>query len=135
MLLGIGKDVQKSSCPINGKYYGRLPDDLELCSLMTANCNSDVLHFQIGPCDSSDVYEKRIYQCLGQWTDNKSSTVYTFTKRIDNVVSTYECFVGLMAGSEKHIVIREAGENCFKMLDPKNYGMEMNQTGKHLKNN
>lgn len=131
-LLGIGKDVQKSSCPINGKYFGRLPDDLELCSLMTSSCNSDVMHFQIGPCDSNDVYEKRIYQCLGQWTDSRSSTVYTFTKRIDNVVNTYECFVGLMAGSEKHIVIREAGENCFKMLDPHNYGMEMNQTGESI---
>lgn len=96
--------------------------------MMTANCNSDVMHFQIGLCDSSEIYEKRIYQCLGQWTDSKSSTVYTFTKRID-AVNSYECFVGLMAGSEKQIIIREAGENCFKMLDPHNYGMEMNQTG------
>lgn len=133
LLVGVGKDVLKSSCVINGKYTGRLPDDLDLCSVMTSNCNSDVMHFQIGPCDSTEVYEKRIYQCLGQWTDSKSSTVYTFTKRIDNVVNTYECFVGLMAGSEKQIVIREAGENCFKMLDPQNYGMEMNQTGESIK--
>lgn len=125
-VVGIGKDVRKTSCPISGKYIGRLPDDLKLCSVMISHCNSDVMHFQIGPCDSSDVYEKRVYRCLGQWTDDKST--YTFTKRID-VVNTYECFVGLMAGSENQIIIREAGDNCFKMLDPTNYGMEMNKTG------
>jgi hypothetical protein len=91
------------------------------------------MHFQIGPCGSDEIYEKRIYRCLGQWTDKESSTVYTFTKRADDVVDTYECFVGLMAGSVKRIVIREAGESCFKMLDFNNYGMEMNQTGKFMK--
>ena len=95
---------------------------------MTSSCNSDVMNFQAGPCDSKEVYEKRVYQCLGQWTGSKGST-FTFTKRIDNVANTYECFVGLMEGTEKQIIIREAGENCFKMLDPHNYGMEMNQTG------
>lgn len=96
---------------------------------MQASCNSDVMHFQVGPCDSEDVYEKRVYRCLGQWTDSVNSNVYTFTKRIDDVVNTYECFVGLMGASDKQIIIREAGENCFKMLVPQNYGMEMNQTG------
>ena len=88
------------------------------------------MHFEIGLCDLSEIYEKRIYRCLGQWTDKDSSTVYTFTKR-DDVVNTYECFVGLMAkaGSDKQIVIREAGENCYKKLDPLKYGMEMNKTG------
>lgn len=119
----------KTPCPINGKYFGKIPDDLELCALMESSCDSDVMHFQVGPCDTSDIYEKRIYKCLGEWTDTKSSKVYTFTKRIDDVVNTYECFVGLMAGSEKQIIIREAGENCFKMLDVQSYGMEMNQTG------
>lgn len=90
------------------------------------------MNFQIGPCDSSEIYEKRVYQCLGQWTDSKGST-FTFTRRIDNVVNTYECFVGLMEGTERQIIIREAGENCFKMLDPHNYGMEMNQTGNEPK--
>lgn len=50
-------------------------------------------------------------------------------QRIDDVVNTYECFVGLMAGSEKQIIIREAGANCFKTIDVQHYGMEMNQTG------
>lgn len=126
---GIGKDVKKNVCPINGQYKGRMPDDLELCSMMTSSCNSDIMHFQIGLCDSTDVYEKRIYQCLGQWHDQNSSTMYTFTKRVDSI-NAYECFVGLMEGSEKQIVIREAGENCYKMLEPRKYGMEMNQTGK-----
>lgn len=120
----------KTDCPINGKYAGQLPDNLELCSQMTSSCDSDIMHFQIGPCDSTELYEKRVYQCLGQWTDKKSATVYTFTKRVDEVVNTYECFVGLEAESERRIIIKEAGENCFKMVDPNNYGMEMNQTGK-----
>jgi hypothetical protein len=125
----VGRDVIKTSCPIKGTYVGKLPDDLELCSMMKSNCNSpDVMNFQIGLCDSSEIYEKRVYRCLGQWTDKESATVYTFTKRLD-VVNTYECFVGLMTGSEKQIVIREAGENCYKYLDPQKYGMEMNQTG------
>jgi hypothetical protein len=121
-----GKDVTKTSCPISGTYVGRLPDDLNLCSVLKSECESDVMHFQIGPCDSKDIYEKRLYRCLGQWRD--AQTTYTFTKRID-VVNTYECFVGLMAGSEEQIILREAGENCFKMLDPNNYGMQLDKTG------
>lgn len=127
LLLGVGKDVTKTSCPISGKYTGRLPDDLSLCSVLKSECESDVMHFQIGPCESEDIYEKRIYKCLGNWRDEQ--TTYTFTKRID-VVNTYECFVGLMAGSENEIILREAGENCFKMLDPSNYGMQLDKTGK-----
>lgn len=57
-LAGVGKDVRITSCPINGKYFGRLPDDLELCSTMTSSCKSDVMHFQVGHCDSSEIYEK-----------------------------------------------------------------------------
>lgn len=88
------------------------------------------MHFQIGPCDSSEIYEKRIYRCLGQWTDRDSSTVFTYTKRVDDVVDVYECFVGINpAGSQKKIIIKEAGDSCYKMLDVENYGMEMNQTG------
>lgn len=131
-IAGTGSDAVTTACPIDGTYFGRLPDDLELCSMMTSKCNSDIMHFQIGPCDSSEVYEKRIYRCLGQWTDKDRATVYTFTKRVDDV-DTYECFVGLMAGSEKQIIIREAGESCFKMLEFNNYGMEMNQTGEFTK--
>lgn len=91
------------------------------------------MYFQIGPCNAPEIYEKRIYRCLGQWTDKNSSTVYTFTKRVDDVVSaldTYECFVGLMTSSVKQIILREAGENCYKSIDPQHYGMEMNQIGK-----
>lgn len=91
------------------------------------------MYFQIGPCNTPEIYEKRIYRCLGQWTDKNSSTVYTFTKRVDDVVSaldTYECFVGLMTSSVKQIILREAGENCYKSIDPQHYGMEMNQIGK-----
>lgn len=128
--LGEGKDIKKTSCPVSGKYLGRLPDDDQLCSMMTSNCNSDIMHFQIGPCDSAEIYEKRIYRCLGQWTDRDSSTVFTYTKRVDDVVDVYECFVGINpAGSHKKIIIREAGDSCYKMLDVENYGMEMNQTG------
>lgn len=128
--LGEGKDIEKTSCPVSGKYLGRLPDDDQLCSMMTSNCNSDIMHFQIGPCDLAEIYEKRIYRCLGQWTDRDSSTVFTYTKRVDDVVDVYECFVGINpAGSQKKIIIREAGDSCYKMLDVENYGMEMNQTG------
>ncbi|CRK99969.1 CLUMA_CG013264, isoform A [Clunio marinus] len=127
-----GKDVVKTSCPIEGEYFGQLPDALSFCAVMKSNCNSpDIMYFQIGICDTDEIFEKRVYQCLGQWTtqshDKKNSTVYTLTKRIDEVVNTYECFVGIMAG-EKQFIIREAGENCYKMLDPYDYGMLMNQT-------
>lgn len=103
--------------------------------MMTSSCNSDIMHFQAGPCEPneqiSEIYEKRVYRCLGQWTDKtNNSTVYTFTKRVDESVNAFECFVGLMTDTEKQIVIREAGENCFKSLDPKNYGMDMHQIGK-----
>lgn len=124
---GVGKDVTKSSCPVSGTYIGKIPDDLNLCSVLKSSCESDVMHFQIGPCESDDIlYEKRTYQCLGQWRDDQ--TTYTFTKRLD-VVNTFECFVGLMAGSEDKIILREAGSNCFKKLDPSKYGMQLDKTG------
>lgn len=73
------------------------------------------------------IYEKRVYQCLGQWINPRTSTVYTYTKRID-IVNTYECFVGLMVKDNNNIIIREAGETCYHNLDPY-FGMEMNMTG------
>jgi hypothetical protein len=127
----IGKSLSRVSCPIAGKYFGQLPDDGEFCSTITSECDSpDIMNFQIGLCDFSEIYEKRTYRCLGQYLDKDSHTVYTYTKRVD-VVNTYECFVGLMApgSSDNHFMIREAGENCYKSIEF-SYGMEMNQTGK-----
>lgn len=90
------------------------------------------MHFQYGPCDSKEIYEKRVYRCLGQWADKDSATIFTLTKRADNVVDVFECFVGINNPnrSEKQIIIKEAGESCYKKLNVENFGMEMNQTGK-----
>lgn len=123
----------KTPCPVNGKYNGRLPDNDQLCSMMTSSCNSDIMHFQYGPCDSNEIYEKRVYRCLGQWTDKDSATIFTLTKRADNVVDVFECFVGINPnGSEKQIILEEA-HSCYKNGQQGNhlpFGMEMNQTGK-----
>ncbi|KAL7052289.1 hypothetical protein ACKWTF_004836 [Chironomus riparius] len=131
----IGENVTKEKCPIYGKYFGKLPDDMKLCSVISSDCkNPDIMFYQIGPCDSHDIYETRVYRCLGHWIDKKSTNVYTLTQRVD-VVNTYECFVGLMTNSDdgKNIFIREAGEegNCYKSLDPFSFGMEMNRTGEN----
>ena len=131
----IGENVTKEKCPIYGKYFGKLPDDMKLCSVISSDCkNPDIMFYQIGPCDLRDIYETRVYRCLGHWIDKKSSNVYTLTQRVD-VVNTYECFVGLMTNSDdgKNIFIREAGEegNCYKSLDPFSFGMEMNRTGEN----
>ncbi|KAG5675652.1 hypothetical protein PVAND_005539 [Polypedilum vanderplanki] len=119
-------------CPIFGKYFGKLPDAMDLCSIISSDCrHPDIMFYHIGPCDSMhDIYETRVYRCLGHWTDKKSENVYTLTQRVD-VVNTYECFVGLMTNGDS-IFIREAGEegNCYKSLDPLSFGMEMNRTEK-----
>lgn len=123
-------------CPISGRFFGRLPDDVDLCSEMTSDCeHPDILNYQIGPCNSADIYEKRIYRCVGHWTDQKTKNVYTFTQR-DDIVSSFECFVGLLSSEhENRIVIKEAGEggNCYKAIDLNSFAMEMNQTGKNNK--
>lgn len=125
----IGKSLTRVSCPITGKYFGRLPEEMELCSKLASECESpDIMNFQIGLCDFSEVYEERTYRCLGQYMDKETNRVYTYTKRVD-VVNTYECFVGLaINGSETHFTIREAGANCWKNIEFP-YGMEMNQNG------
>lgn len=92
------------------------------------------MYYQNGPCDTTDIYETRVYRCLGHWKDEKSKNVYTLTQRVD-VVNTYECFVGLMTNPHdgNSIYIREAGEegNCYKSLNPFYFGMEMNRTGEN----
>lgn len=103
---------------------------MDLCSIISSDCHQpDIMFYHIGPCDSHDIYETRVYRCVGEWTDKKSENVYTLTQRVD-VVNTYECFVGLMTNGDS-IFIREAGEegNCYKSLDPFSFGMEMNRTG------
>lgn len=103
---------------------------------MTSDCqNPDILNYQIGPCNSADIYEKRRYRCIGHWTDIKTKNVYTFAKR-DDIVSSFECFAGLLASeSGDRIMIKEAGEggNCYKLIDLGFFAMEMNQTGKKIK--
>ncbi|CAO1336353.1 unnamed protein product [Diamesa tonsa] len=127
----IDKEIVKTSCPISGNYSGILPDDENLCALITTDCKtSDIMYFQVGACETGDIYESRTYRCLGQWTD-KTNT-YTYTKRID-VVDTYECFVGLRVGTDNNIFMKEAGEMCYKNINPLPHGMEMHQLGlKHL---
>jgi hypothetical protein len=107
---------------------------MDLCSIMISDCeNSDIMNYQIVSCSSNEVYERRTYKCLGQWTDKKTKNVYIYTQRID-VVNTFECFVGLMIHKEMdRIIIRYAGEdgNCYKSVDPNLYSMEMNRTGEN----
>jgi hypothetical protein len=99
---------------------------------MSSDCqNPDILNYQIGPCNSADIYEKRRYRCVGHWTDFKTKNVYTFTQR-DDIVSSFECFAGLLASENGNkIMIKEAGEggNCYKVIDLNFFAMEMNQTG------
>lgn len=119
-------------CPISGHFFGRLPDDVDLCSKMSSDCeHPDILNFQIGPCNSTDIFEKRKYRCVGNWTDLKTKNVYTFTRR-DDIVSSFECFVGLLSSEyDNRIAIKEAGEggNCYKSVDLNSFAMEMTQTG------
>lgn len=101
---------------------------------MSSDCdNPDILNFQIGPCNSTDIFEKRKYHCIGNWIDLKTKNVYTFTRR-DDIVASFECFVGLLSSEhENRISIKEAGEggNCYKSVDLNSFAMEMTQTGNH----
>nr|CAG4644049.1 EOG090X081J [Lepidurus arcticus] len=63
---------------------------------------------------------KREYRCLGQWTEN--GLTYTFTQRRD--VIGYECFAGVIV-TDGELVIKEAGENCLRDVEPMKMGMKL----------
>lgn len=84
------------------------------------------MYYDVSACEESeDIYEERIYQCLGEWEENDLH--YIYTKRKD--IGSFECFVGAKVGdanSEK-IYLKEGGENCDRQVNPFKYGMEMNK--------
>lgn len=90
------------------------------------------MYYDVSACEESeDIYEERIYQCLGEWEENDLH--YIYTKRKD--IGSFECFVGAKVGdanSEK-IFLKEGGENCDRQVNPFKYGMEMNKICKYLK--
>lgn len=118
-----------SKCPIVGHYSGIVPDNENLCATISSDCEKiDLMYYQVGPCTDDIIYERRTYQCLGDWISE--SKLYTYTKRTDTI-AFHECFVGVEAGlGAKKIYIKEAGENCHKNVDPWHLGMEMNQLSK-----
>lgn len=121
-----------SKCPIVGHYSGIIPDNEDLCALVTSDCQKpDIMYYQVGPCTDDVIYEKRTYRCVGQWIDDKG-VLYSYTKRIDTIPS-YECFVGAETSlGTKKIFIKEAGESCHKHINPFQLGMEMDQLSEFL---
>lgn len=110
-----------------------IPDALGLCSRLASDCkSSETMYYDVSACEESeDIYEERIYQCLGEWEENDLH--YIYTKRKD--IGSFECFVGAKVGdsnSEK-IYLKEGGENCDRQVNPFKYGMEMNKICKSLK--
>jgi hypothetical protein len=131
LTLGSDKNLMPSKCPILGHYSGIIPDNENLCTTITSDCTKpDVMYYQVGPCTDDIIFERRIYQCLGEWISD--NVIYTYTRRLDTVASS-ECFVGAEADPEAHkIYIKEAGEICHKNINPWHFGMEMNQLSNYF---
>lgn len=130
---GVDSNVTPFPCPTTGEYSGVIPDALGLCSRLASDCkSSETMYYDVSACEESeDIYEERIYQCLGEWEENDLH--YIYTKRKD--IGSFECFVGAKVGdsnSEK-IYLKEGGENCDRQVNPFKYGMEMNKICKNLK--
>lgn len=120
-------------CPTTGEYSGVIPDALGLCSRLASDCkSSETMYYDVSACEESeDIYEERIYQCLGEWEENDLH--YIYTKRKD--IGSFECFVGAKIGGEhsEKIFLKEGGENCDRLVNPFKYGMEMNKISKLFK--
>merc|ERR1712130_982691 len=113
---------ERVSCPMQGEWWGVIPDAEGLCARSVTSCDRpDMMQYQVYNCDNQmEVYEDRLYQCYGQLKDNQ--LVYTLTKRMD--LQKQECFVGIPSHDGKHKIMG-AGEHCDRGLQPHLYGMNM----------
>ena len=73
------------------------------------------------------VFEEREYRCFGQWEEEETGLVYTYTDRRD--VPGSECFVGKTIDGDRN-VIAEAGANCERGHQPDKYGMTLHRQAK-----
>ncbi|XP_072750030.1 uncharacterized protein [Anoplolepis gracilipes] len=117
--------IVESPCPITGQYTGMITDLSGMCAELSSNCNTrEIMYFKVSDCESKELFEERIYLCLGQWEEK--GVMYTYTMRNDT--NTNECFVGLIVNDEE-IYIKEAGDHCIRNIDPKTEGMRLYKKG------
>ncbi|XP_050426608.1 uncharacterized protein LOC126836931 isoform X2 [Adelges cooleyi] len=117
--------AQVSPCPIMGDYTGMLPDGEGLCAELASDCDAlETMHYTVSECSTSEIYEERDYQCLGQWEEN--GLTYTYARRKD--ANTYECFVGSIV-TEGELLLTEAGRHCTRNVDPYKTGMKLIKKG------
>jgi hypothetical protein len=76
--------------------------------------------------NASEVYEEREYLCYGQWQEEETGLVYTYTERRD--IPGKECFVGVTLDDD-HNIVTEAGQNCERGHQPQKYGMTLRRVG------
>lgn len=109
-----------------GEFTGILPDAEGFCAKSFADCNNpEIMFYTVFNCSNSyEVYEEREYRCYGQWIEEETGLVYTYTERRD--LPGKECFVGSMLEGDQYI-ITEAGQNCERGHQPKTYGMTLKQ--------
>ncbi len=115
-------------CPLSGEFTGVLPDAEGLCARSYADCNNpEVMFYTVFNCNNTtEVYEEREYLCYGQWIEEETGLVYTYTERRD--IPGKECFVGTMLDGD-HYIITEAGQNCERGHQPRKYGMTLKRVG------
>ncbi|CAL4076482.1 unnamed protein product [Meganyctiphanes norvegica] len=119
-----GKTIphETGGCPIAGEYTGIIPDAKHLCAELSSDCdNPQHMMYNVHSCyNTSEIYEDRHYQCLGQWSEG--GVMYTYTHRRD--VNTYECFAGVVVNNQEIFII-EAGVSCQRGLQPLSQGMKV----------
>ena len=105
-----------------------LPDAEGLCARSYADCNNpEVMFYTVFNChNASEVYEEREYLCYGQWQEEETGLVYTYTERRD--IPGKECFVGVTLDDD-HNIVTEAGANCERGHQPQKYGMTLKRVG------
>ena len=128
LTLGRTKIEDPPRCPLVGEFTGILPDAEGLCARSYADCNNpEVMFYTVFNChNASEVYEEREYLCYGQWQEEETGLVYTYTERRD--IPGKECFVGVTLDDD-HNIVTEAGANCERGHQPQKYGMTLKRVG------
>lgn len=128
LTLGRTKIEDPPRCPLVGEFTGTLPDAEGLCARSYADCNNpEVMFYTVFNCNNaSEVYEEREYLCYGQWAEEETGLVYTYTERRD--IPGKECFVGVTLDDD-HNIVTEAGQNCERGHQPRKYGMTLKRVG------
>ena len=121
--VAVGKEVIRTPCPLSGNFHGVIPDAEGLCARSRTSCQRpDQMEYQVYNCENStEVYEDRLYQCYGQFKDDRDGLVYTLTQRLD--LPHQECFVG--TSDERQHFVMEAGAHCARGKAPRDNGMVM----------